>query len=49
MCKIISLDIAADFVTDTSFQNILPIQLQKKSIVKMCKKSTGRYLKFKKL
>ena len=34
MCKIISVDIAADFVTDTSFQNILPILLQKKVLSK---------------
>ena len=34
MCKIISVDIAADFVTDTSFRNILPILLQKKELSK---------------
>ena len=34
MCKIISVDIAADIVTDTSFQNILPILLQKKVLSK---------------
>ena len=34
MCKIISVDIAADIVTDTSFQNILRILLQKKVLSK---------------